>query len=208
MIIFLFFFFLLFLFSSSYIPFVSLCLSPLSTLPLHLLISSSMPICTSPAAIDPLPPTHTSISHHHRPTLRRWPMLHHILFFFLPLLLIGPTPLPHTADPCWPIWVWWLWSLELWVNVCFAGIAYDVLLILWIVFSWLWYLEVEIFGVLFIYFFFYWLLVLFCVKCKTDLLSFFKFHFSPLTLLLFIQSSNFQVYSIKAFPSTFIICCG
>ena len=49
------------------------------------------------------------------------------------------------------------------------------------------------------------------LKCKTHPLYFTKIHFSPLTLFLFIsnfQSFNFQVYSIKAFSSIFVICCG
>ena len=41
----------------------------------------------------------SSPSHHHRSIIH----LPFIFFFFLPPLLTGPTPLPHTPDPCWPI---------------------------------------------------------------------------------------------------------
>ena len=43
------------------------------------------------------------------------------------------------------------------------------------------------------YYIFFWL------KCKTDKSKFLQISF---------QSFNFQVYPIKAFLSTFVICCG
>ena len=42
---------------------------------------------------------------------------------------------------------------------------------------------------------------LFCVrvKCKTDPINFFRFHFSPLIFFCSFQPSSFHVYSIRVF---------
>ena len=42
------------------------------------------------------------------------------------------------------------------------------------------------------------------LKYKTDPLNLFKFHFNLLILVCLFQSSKFQIYSIKAFLSTFV----